>query len=88
MESTRYPPDGTLVGRHLMTGDFTGYRYRPSVGGAPAWVELSTGFGLRNERIWGVTFRRPGGARLNPDPSTCFHSRAEAEEHARTGGAA
>ena len=44
-----------------------------------AYYELSTGRGLTNEPIWGVTVRDAHGKRFDPDPSKMFFSLAEAE---------
>jgi len=79
-----FPPRGTFQGTNFMTPEVKAY-YKRTIGGRVAYVELSEGSGFNHEPIYGVTFRRDGGGRLDPDPSKMFKSRTEAERWARTG---
>ena len=72
-------PHGTFTGRNMMTPDILGF-YRVSIGAGFAYVELSTGSGFFGGEIFGVTVRRAGGERLDPDPSGCYESKADALE--------
>lgn len=45
---------------------------------ADGWVEFSTGRGIEGEPIYGITVRKEGGGRFNPDPSRMTCSRHEA----------
>lgn len=71
-------PYGVFVGVNMMTPDVLGY-YQITIDGVTVYAELSTGEGLLTPGpIYGVTVRRPGGARLDPDPSSCYRSQKEA----------
>lgn len=62
-------PRGTFDGSNFMTPHvLSHHRVR---GG---YAELSRGHGLTHNTLFGVTVRRGGGGRLNPDPSRVFGS--------------
>jgi hypothetical protein len=69
-----YPPSGTFEGRNFITPDIIRYG---RVG--EHWYELSQGSGIYGETVFGVTFRTSEGEPLIPDPSSCCHSREDAE---------
>lgn len=73
------PPAGIFRGHNFMTPDVLAF-YRLVVAGRSLYVELSSGRGMDNETIYGVTVRDANGARLEPDPSACCHSKAQAME--------
>lgn len=66
-------PSRVFIGRNFMTPNIIGY-FRLRVG----FAELSTGTGMANQPIWGVTIRKSNGSRLSPDPSDCFQSKQDA----------
>lgn len=71
------PPRGTFMGNFV-----TPYVVGHSELWPGTWAEFSTGDGIMGGVLWGVTIRRAGGERLDPDPSTCFHSKREAYDYA------
>lgn len=77
-------PQGTFPGRNFMTPAVLAF-YRGTLDGRTAYVELSGGRGIANEPIFGVTVRREGGARLDPDRSKVFWSQADAERYIANG---
>lgn len=90
LERVNGVPPGTFPGKNFMTQDIRGH-YRATIGGAVAYLEVSK----ETPPYWqatveqlpdpqpliGLTFRRPGGAFLDPDPSTCVYGLRAAEEH-------
>jgi hypothetical protein len=72
----RGPERGTFPGQNFLTPNWVGY-FHGYVNGTRAWAELSAGDGIDGHTIYGLTIRRPGGARFEPEPSRCCHSRAE-----------
>lgn len=75
-------PAGIFRGRNFMTPEVVGY-YRTVYQGRTAYVELSRGRGMAREPLYGVTVRDADGARFEPDPSTCYRFRAEADRAIR-----
>ena len=70
-------PDGVFQGVNFMTNHILGYRQiKPGL-----WAELSTGRGIQGEKIFGVTVRKSGGERTDPDLSKLFWSRSAADEY-------
>lgn len=83
-------PAGTFPGKNFMTPAVRGH-YVTTIEGQTAYLEISqetppywqaTVEQLPNPQpLIGLTFRRPGGAFLDPDPSTSVHGLRAAEEH-------
>ena len=85
LEELPKAPPGVFRGVNMLTPTPTRY-FRRQLRGRTAYVELSTGTALIGEGdLYGVTFRWVDGGELwrtGKDPSTCFHSEAEALRHA------
>lgn len=78
------PPRGAFKGVNLMTPEVIGHWTRTRRGRA-VYIEISTGRGLDNETIWGVTFRHSDGSHVEDDPSDVVWSLKDAHELAENG---
>ena len=67
------PPQGTFKGKNIMTPQWEAY---VKLAG-DEWAELTTGRGINDQPIWGVTVRAAGGGQ-GVHPSKLCYSRREA----------
>jgi hypothetical protein len=74
-------PRGVFEGQNFMTPEVLGH-FKGTLSGRTAYVELSTGRGIDDEPIWGVTVRDANGLRFeDPEPSRMFHSLRAATDY-------
>jgi hypothetical protein len=87
-QQTHDVPSGVFRGQNFMTPEWLGY-FKRMFRGVVVWIELSTGRGMSNQPIFGVSFRDSNGAHVRREDGSaiggCFQSRSSAMEYINGG---